>query len=138
MSNKTHRRAFDRVHDDLFSGDRYQAEFFNYSGGSYDPNEGEITGESRSQIGQEKVEIVPPGQDSSVDVDGTSFSWTTSIRLPESDSIVGNFKPLGEDNERPTEVEITDQEDSSTDTFELHSYTTELGSGMVMARLVEQ
>lgn len=132
------RNSFSRAHGDLFQGSRYQAEFFNYSGGSWDPDADEFTGESRSSLGTENVEIVPPAQDSSVRVSGTSFSWDTSIRFPEEDSVVGSLKPLGEDADRPTEVEITDQEDGSTELFELHSYTTELGSGMLMCRLVEQ
>jgi len=138
MSNDTHRRVFNRLHEDLFSGSRYDAEFFNYSGGSYDPSSGDITGESRNSIGTVNVEIVPPSMDSGVDVDGTSFSWDTSIRFPQDESIVGSLTPLGADNDRPTEVEVTNQEDNSTEVFELHSYTTELGSGMIMARLVEQ
>jgi len=84
------------------------------------------------------VEATRPDTDSTVDTDGTSFDWTTSIRLPESDAGVSDWKPLGEDNQKPTEVEITDQKDDSTEVYQLHSYTTEIGSGMVMARLVER
>jgi len=151
MSNDTHRRAFWRAHDDLFPGSRYNVEFFNYENGSYDPNKGEITGESRTSIGTVQAEVVPPGQDSSVDTDGTSFSWDTSIRVPDPN--LGNsdwgtnwgtnwggepFTPLGEDNERPTEVEVNNPTIGDTTTYELHSYTTEYGSGMTMIRLVEQ
>lgn len=132
------RSSYSRAHNDLFETSRYDAEFFNYSSGSYDPNTGEMSGQTRSSIGTVNVEIVPPGQDTTVDVDGTSFGWTTSIRFPEDKSIVGSLTPLGEDSERPTEVELTDQEDGSTERFELHSYTTEIGSGMIMCRLIEQ
>lgn len=131
------RSTFERVHADLFEGTRYQAEFFNYSGGSYDPDDGHIEGESRTSIGTEDVEIVPPSIDTSVRVGGTSFSWDTSIRLPQSDGLVSNFKPLGEDAERPTEVEITDQVEDDTELYELHGYNNELGSGLIMCRLVE-
>jgi len=131
------RETFTRVHNDLFSGSRYSADFYNYTGGTYDPSTGAVTGESRDKFGTENVEIVPPAQDSSVDVDGTSFSWDTSIRFPQTDSVVSNLTPLGEDNERPTEVEITNQKDDSTEIYELHSYTTEIGSGFIMARIKE-
>lgn len=127
-----------RLHSDFFDQTRYQAEFFDYTTGTYDPNTGSMSGQSRSSITTEDVELVPPSQDSSVDVDGTNFSWTTSIRFPESDGITGQLTPLGEDGERPTEVELTDQQDGGTDVYELHSYTTEVGSGLIMCRLVEQ
>jgi len=132
------RETFTRVHDNLFADSRYSADFYNYTGGSYDPSTGDVGGESRDKFGTENIEIVPPSQDSSTDVDGTSFSWDTSIRFPQTDSIVGNLTPLGTDNDRPTEVEITDQQDSETVIYELHSYNNELGSGFIMARLVEQ
>lgn len=131
------RSSFSRAHDNLFD-DRYSAEFFNYSAGSYDPDTGEMTGQTRSSFGSEIVEIVPPAQDSTVDLQGTDFSWSTSIRLPESTSLVSDFVPLGENSERPTEVQVTDNVLSETTIYELHSYTEERGSGMVMCRLVEQ
>jgi hypothetical protein len=134
-----HQRVFARKHTDLFGGDEYDCDFYNYSQGSYDPDEGEMTGQSRSSFATGvQAEIVPPGQDSTVDTDGTSFSWSTSIRVPETSTIVGSLVPLGDDAERPTEVEITDPEDNATDRFELHSYTYEKGSGFIMCRLVEQ
>jgi len=135
------RETFTRAHNNLFGGSRYEATFFNYpdpGDGDYDPDTGEISEGSRSSFGTENIEIVSPSQDSSVDVDGTNFSWDTSIRFPQTDGIVGSLTTLGEDNKRPTEVEITDQEDNSTVAYELHSYTTEIGSGFIMARLVEQ
>lgn len=137
MSNDTHRRAFRRAHDDLFSGDTYNAEFFNYSGGTWDPDADEITGESRSSIGTKQVEIVPPAMDTTVDVDGTSFSWDTSIRLESDTSLVANFKPLGDDSDRPTEVEVDEGIENGTTKYQLHGYKEERGSGMVMCRLVE-
>jgi len=130
------RGSVERVHEDLFESE-FTATFYNYSGGSYDPNEGKITGESRTQVGTENVEIVPPAIDSTVRVDGTSFSWDTSIRFPETDAIISELVPLGEDNERPTEVELSEPVDG-TDTFELQGYSFEKGSGMIMARLTEQ
>jgi len=134
------RQSFGRAHDDFFSGQsRYNATFYNYSGGSWDSDADEITGETRNSFATDvSVEIVPPGQDSTVDSDGTSFGWSTSIRFPQDEFDDSKIVPLGEDNERPTEVELTNQKDSSTETFELHSYTTEIGSGMIMCRLVEQ
>lgn len=136
--NERFRETVERLHDGLFDGTRYQAEFFNHSGGSYNPSKGEITGESRTSIGTAQVELVPPGMDTTVDVDGTSFSWDTSIRLPTDTGLVSDFKPLGTDNERPTEVEVSDQVENDTDTYELHGFSEERGSGMVMCRLVEQ
>lgn len=194
------RDSFGRGHADLFSDTRYEAEFFNYSGGSYDPDKGEIVNEGRVSIGTKNVEIVPPAMDTTVRQDGTSFSFDTSIRFPietnnltvaDGESVTisagdtdeyatvtvesggtltvdgtlivydtltdngtvdvngtltilnaSNFTSaldtLGEDNERPTEVEISDEVDNSTETFELHGYSFEKGSGMVMCRLVEQ
>jgi len=197
------RSSFNRAHTDLFEQTRYSAEFYNYTGGSYNPDSGDREGESRNNIGSATVEVVPPAQDSTVDNDGTSFSWTTSIRLPNSgdgsltvengetytidigeteeyetvtvdsggvlvvngkllthtltnngtvdnngtiialdgspgDTLPADFVPLGVDNDKPTEVEIQDQSTGEKEVFELHSYTTEIGSGMVMARLVEQ
>jgi len=61
------RAAFNRAHGDLFGQQaRYVAEFFNYSQGSYDPAEGEMSGQSRSSIGTATVEVIPPTQDSLV------------------------------------------------------------------------
>jgi len=131
------RQRLSRVHDELFPGERQEAEFFNYDAGTWNPDADEITGQGRTSIGTVTVEIVPPAQDTSVDVQGTDISWSTSIRFPEDKSIVGSLKPLGVDNEQPTEVEITDQQNDETETFQLHSYTTEIGSGMIMCRLQE-
>jgi hypothetical protein len=133
-----HQRVFDRKHDDLFTSDSYTATFYNWSSGSYDPDEGDITGQTRSSIGTAQIEIVPPAMDTTVRNDGTSFSFDTSIRIPENESFVSDFKPLGEDNERPTEVEIENTKTNSTDRYELQGYTTELGSGFIMCRIVEQ
>jgi len=132
------RDSFERAHRDLFEGARYSGEFFNYSQGTRDPDADEITGQTRSSIGTMQVELVPPSQDSTIDQEGTSFDWATSIRFPEDDALVSSLTPLGEDSERPTEVEITDQVNGETEVFELHSYTTEVGSGLVMCRLQEQ
>lgn len=140
MSKWTRVRSnFDRAHSDLFgSQSRYNADFYNYSTGSYDPDEGEMTSQNRSSFATNiTVEIVPPGQDSTVETSGTDFSWTTSIRFPDQ-SFVSNIVPLGQDAEKPTEVEITDLKTDSMETFELHSYTTEVGSDMILCRLVEQ
>jgi len=130
--------SFDRAHSDLFSSSTYVADFYNYSGGDYDPNSGEITGASRSSFAAENIEIVPPGMDTTVDVDGTELDWDTTIRFPLDTTITGNLVPLGEDSDRPTEVEISDDESSTTTIYELHGYTVEKGSGMVQCRLVEQ
>jgi len=193
------RSAFSRAHDDLFDSTRYDATFINTSQGTWDPDNDTMTGETENTIGTVNVEIVPPSQDTSIDLQGTDFDWSTSIRFPigsgdltvqsgtthtipageterystvtvESNAtlvvngklVAGTFtnngtvdnngsvltlnssgpnafaqeiKPLGDENERPTEVEIQDQLSGDTETFELHSYTTEIGSGMVMCRL---
>lgn len=131
------RDSFKRAHSDLFETNRYSAEFFNHTTGTYNPDTGDMEGQTRSSIGSTHVEIVPPAMDSTVDVDGTSLSWTTSIRFPEDDALVNQFVPLGEDSEKPTEVEISDEKTGSDETYELHGYSTEKGSGMVMCRLVE-
>jgi len=196
------RRTFERAHGDLFTGSRYQAEFYDYSGGTYNPDTGDIEGSTRSSIGTEDVEYIPPSIDTSVRVGGTSFSWDTSIRLTvptqplvvsggetvtiESDttdvfssvtvetngtleingtlitkSVTDNgtidtngtltavnttaenpflalLTPLGVDGEKPTEIELTDQVKGETETYELHGYNNEVGSGMILCRLVEQ
>jgi len=195
--------GLDRIHEDLFGDTRYIAEFFNYSAGAWDPDNDEMTGETKTSIGTANVEIVPPAQDSTIEVEsGTDVDWSTSIRLPNRGSgsltvesgttytidigeletyelvtveanatltvdgklitsefvnngtvngggevsalsgdanvtLVNRLQPLGVDNERPTEVELIDQKDGSDETFELHSYTTEIGSGMIMCRLVD-
>jgi len=132
------RDSFDRAHSDLFEGRRYSAEFFNISQGTRSNLNDDYSGESRVSIGTIQVEMVPPAIDSTVRTEGTSFSWDTSIRFPEDESIVGQLKPLGEDSQKPTEVEIEDDQDSEIETYELHGYSVEKGSGMVMCRLKEQ
>jgi hypothetical protein len=132
------RNSFYRAHDDFFVDSQYQATFYNWSTGTYDPDEGDITGQSRSSIGSAQIEIVPPAQDTTVRDDGTSFSFDTSIRLPEDEDFIGDLIPFGEDNERPTEVEIENTKKDAVDNYELQGYTTELGSGFIMCRLVEQ
>jgi len=129
------RGSFSRAHGDLFGDTRYIGELFNYSSGTYNPDTGDIEGENKSSIGTANVEIVPPAQDSTVDLQGNDYDWSTSIRFPESEAVTSEFQPLGTENERPTEVEITDQKNDTTETFELHSYTTEIGSGFIMCRL---
>lgn len=131
------RESMERAHEDLFETDRYSCEFYNYDGGDYNPDTGQIENDTRSSIGTVDVEIVPPSQDSSINNQGSSFDWSTSIRFPEDENIVGQITPLGE-TDRPTEVELTDQQNNTTEVFELHSYTTEIGSGMIMCRLTEQ
>jgi hypothetical protein len=148
------RGTFNRVHDDLFDAD-YEAEFINTSLGTRDNATDTFSGETESSIAKVPVEIVPPAVDTTVRETGTSFSWDTSIRFPEdvedverwgsnwgsnwgSETLIDVIKPLGEDNQRPTLVEITDMADNDTDRFELHGYSYEKGSGMVMCRLVEQ
>jgi len=194
------RDSFERAHADLFDS-RYEVTFYNYSAGDYNPDTGQLENETKSSIGSATVEIVPPAQDTTIDLQGTDVDWTTSIRFPidsteltvasgetyvvpdgtteiytsvtvESNAtlevngavitksltdnglvtgdgqvsvlggsgtnpFVSNINTLGVDNEKPTEVEITDQKDGTKETFELHSYTTEIGSGMIMCRLVD-
>jgi len=190
------RRTFERVHSDLFESTLYDAEFFSYTNGTYDS--GEITGKSRISIGEINVEIVPPATDTTIDIDGTDLSFSTSIRFPldfddlvvadgetvtinssqkqyfetvtvESggtvdinglltttavdndgtinvqngtlrvldEGFVDSITPPGEDVDKPSEVEITDNIDNSTEIYQAHAYSEEKGSGMVMIRLEE-
>lgn len=146
--------SFARAHDDLFNAD-YLATFVNTSQGTRDNRTDSYSGETETTIGEIEVEQVPPAMDTTVRETGTSFSWDTSIRFPEDiedidgwgfdwgsdwggESLIDVIKPLGENNERPTLVEITDMADNDTDRFELHGYSYEKGSGMVLCRLVEQ
>lgn len=131
-------RSVERAHNDLYSQATYSAEFFNISKGTRDNLNDEYTGETRDSIGTIQVEIVPPAIDSTVETEGTDFDWTTSIRFPEDESVVGSLVPLGVESQKPTEVEISDNQDDSTTVYELHGYSIEKGSGMVMCRLVEQ
>lgn len=148
------RNSFERAHNDLFDTE-YTATFFNISQGVRDNLTDSYTGETESEVASVSVEIVPPAMDTTVRQEGTSMSWDTSIRFPENvedidgwgsnwgsdwggERLIDVLKPLGEDNERPTLVEITDMQDNDTDRYELHGYSYEKGSGMVMCRLVEQ
>jgi len=140
MPNKWNRfqDSVDRAHRDLFFSEEYTATFYNRASGSYDPDEGRMSGQSRSQLAEFEVEIVPPAQDTTVDVDGTNLDFTTSIRFPQDRLNSGDLIPLGEDNRRPTEVEISNPQESDKDVYELHGYSYEKGSEMLMCRLVEQ
>lgn len=131
------RGTFSRLHDDLYNSVPFDAEFINTSQGTRDNLTDSYSGETTTSLGTIQVEIVPPAMDTTVRAEGTSFSWDTSIRFPESDK-PGELKPLGEDNEQPTVVKITDPEDGGIDEYELHGYTYEKGSGMLMCRLVEK
>lgn len=137
---KRHQRVFERKHNDLYESSAFTAEFYNYTKGQYDPNTGEMTLQTRdsSPFATVQVEIVPPAMDTTVDTEGTSFSWDTSIRVPEDSAVVGSLVPYGEDSERPTEIEITDPETSTKDVYELQGYQYEKGSGFIMCRVVEQ
>jgi len=129
--------SLERAHDDLFFDGDYEAEFINTSVGTRDNASDEFTGETETSLGTINVEIVPPGMDTTVRETGTSFSWDTSIRFP-TENKPGDLVPLGDDNQQPTEVRITDPEEDDTDEFELHGYSYEKGSGMLMCRLVEK
>lgn len=130
------RESFERAHDDLFDAP-YQAEFINTSQGTRDNLTDSYSGENRTSIGTINVEIVPPAMDATVRDTGTSFSWDTSIRFPTEDK-PGDLIPLGEESQQPTDVLITDPEENTTDEFQLHGYSYEKGSGMLMCRLVEK
>lgn len=134
--------TFRRAHGDLFPADEsYTATFLNYpepGAGDYNPDTGEINEGSRTQFAEFDVEIVPPGMDTTVDVDGSSLSYDTSIRFPDDKLSTGELVPLGPDNQQPTVVEITDPQASDKEVFELHGYTFEKGSGMLLCRLVEE
>jgi len=133
--NERFREALERGHSDLFDESRYEAEFFNLSAGTYDS--GEVVGQTRSSIGTTNVEIVPPETDTTIETDGTGLSFATSIRLPEDVGLIEDLIPPGEDNRSPTEVEIQDTVDNSTELYQLHAYSDERGSGFVMIRLEE-
>lgn len=128
--------SFSRAHADLFTAD-YEAEFINTSLGTRDNATDSFSGETETSIGTIEVEIVPPAMDTTVRETGTSFSWDLSIRFPTEDK-PGELIPLGDDNQQPTEVIIQDPEDDGPDEFELHGYSYEKGSGMLMCRLVEK
>jgi hypothetical protein len=130
------RESFERAHSNLFDAD-YIAEFINTSQGTRDNKTDTFSGETETTIGEIEVEQVPPAMDTTVRETGTSFSWDTSIRFPEEDK-PGELKTLGDDNQRPTLVKLTDTVDGGTDEYELHGYSWEKGSGMIMCRLVEQ
>ena len=109
----------------------------NCTQGTRDNANDTFTGESETSLGTIQVEIVPPAMYTTAWETGTSSSWATSILFPVDDK-PGELKPLGEDNEKPTVVEITDPEDSGIDEYELHGYSYEKGRGMLMCRLVEK
>jgi len=162
------RGSFERAHDDLFPSTTYDAEFINTTQGTRSNVDDSYSGESETSLGTIQVEIVPPAMDTTVRETGTSFSWDTSIRFPlssftsDEDSggtysgttggtysgttgltysskiIDDELIPLGDDNQKPTRVEIVDPEDSKVDAYELHGYSYEKGSGMLMCRLVEK
>jgi hypothetical protein len=164
------RGSFERGHDDLFN-DEYEAEFINTSVGTRDNVNDTFTGESETSLGAISVEIVPPAMDTTVRDTGTSFSWDTSIRLPQKSigrfewgdnwgddwsaggtsdwgsnwgtnwgggTIIDFFQPLGEDNEKPTVVKIKSPAEPDVDEYELHGYSYEKGSGMILCRLREK
>jgi hypothetical protein len=69
-------------------------------------------------------------------VNGTLTNNGT-VTVLDSD-FAAELNPLGEDNQQPTEVVITDPSDDGVDEYELHGYSYEKGSGMLMCRLVEK
>jgi len=127
--------AFKRTHRDLFSGAGYSVEFFSYTNGTYDS--GEITGKTRESVGTAQVEIVPPESDTTIDIEGTNLSFSTSIRLPLEDAPLADIDWPGEDVKKPSEVEISDSVDNSTEVYQANGYSEEQGSGFVMIRLEE-
>lgn len=134
-----HQRVFKRLHNDLFEDSSYDADFYNTTSDSWDPDADDMnTTRDSSPFATIEVEYIPPTMDSTIDIDGSSFSWDTSIRFPSGDINQGNLNPAGEDAEKVTEVEIDDPVEGDTVVYELHSYTVETGSNMTMCRLVEQ
>ena len=129
------RRTFERAHSDLFESTLYDAEFFSYTDGTYDS--GEITGKTRESVGTANVELVPPATDTTIDIEGTDLSFSTSIRAPKDDLPLSDIDFPGDDVKTPSEIEIADTVDSSTETYQAHAYSEEKGSGMVMIRLEE-
>jgi len=101
------RATFARAHEQFFGGDRYRAEFYNYTQGEWNPDTDNITS-SEVSIGDWNVEIVPPAEDTTVDLQGTSLDFSTSIRFP-----IGGGELLVEDGETYT-VEVDTQEEYNT------------------------
>jgi len=116
----------------------FTATFYNRAGGSYDPDEGRMINQTRNELASFDVELVPPAMDTTVSVGGTNLDFTTSIRFPQDRLDTNDLNALGEDNTRPTEVEISNPQESDKDVYELHGYSYENGSEMLMCRLVEQ
>ncbi len=126
------RGATARVHDDM---DYPEGVFENWSGSSYDPDSGQMTGGSWAEIGRAPVEEVPPTIDSTVDVEaGTSNDFDTSLRLPWDvvDGFDAELVPYGEDSEKPTRITV----DGTV--YELQAKPLEHGSGMLLLRVTEK
>jgi hypothetical protein len=128
------RSGFRRAHNDLFEPN-YSAEFFDYTAGTYDS--GDITGQNRESVGTENVEIVPPATDTTIDRQGTDLSFSTSIRFPDTDDVISELTFPGDGVDKPGEVEIQDDVAGEVETYQLHAYSGERGSGMLMVRLEE-
>lgn len=129
------RGSFKRAHNDLFEPN-YSAEFFEYTDGTY--SAGEISGQTRESVGTTNVEIVPPATDTTIDREGTDLSFSTSIRFPDTDSIIDSLTFPGDGVDKPGEVEIQDDVAGEVEIYQLHAYSEERGSGFVMIRLEEK
>lgn len=123
------RGSFGRAHDDF---EFPTAEFENYTGKSYDPSTGEMSG-SFTSIGSIDVEFVPPPVDATISTEGTSLDFDTSIRAPENDfdELSEDIVVYGEDSDKPTRVTVEGT------TYEVQGNPPEHGSGMTMLRLTE-
>lgn len=124
------RGSFDRAHADF---EFPTATFENYQGSDYDPNTGEISGGTWTEIGTLDVEFVPPGVDATITTEGTSLDFDTSIRVPTNDldELSDTINVYGENGEYPTRVTVEGT------TYEVQGNPTEHGSGMTMLRLTE-
>lgn len=128
--------AITRAHNDLFQQEEYQATFYTYTAGTYDPSTGEVTGATRSELTTAHVEIVPPEVDTTVDLDGSDVDFTTSLQFPKSLFDVTQLDYLGSEK-TPSEVEVGDDVEGDTTTYQVQGYHEKRGSGLVLLRVVE-
>lgn len=119
-------RSFERGHRDF---EFPTATFYNYSE-TYN-NATDDWNTTTTTVGTTSVELVPPSADSTVEDDGTSVEFSTSIRLPSSDSILDSLVFYGVDGEKASQVEILGTR------YICQSKRPEHGSGFSLIRLVE-
>lgn len=124
------RGVLGRAHDDF---EFPTCEFQNFTQTGI--TNGNVDGQYES-IGSIDCEFVPPGSDSSVDVEGTHLDFTISIIVPDEDldELDEGLVEYGDDNERPTKV-IPQVEQNVG--YELQAIEPADGSGFRRLRLTE-